>query len=319
MLAEWDAPPTAEGLVAAFLEDADQDETVEVGEIETRAFARQEGAGAPIRGTEDDQALEGYVAAYTDDEVAAVLVAAGPADRWAAVWPTFESIFAGLVFYAPQQAGPPPAVDRGDLRKGAAATATLAPDGTDVWVYESPGDELVVVDVMAETDWDPYLEVFDQAGDSINYDDDGGADLNPRLYLGLPASGRYEFHVTAFSGSGAYEIRVAGEEALDGGSLTYGETAEGDLEEGESELWTFEGAEGDTITISMIGYGDLEDTYLELYGPDWTQEVVDDDSGPDYFALIEEYRLAEDGTYRIVARAWGSDIGRYELALEQMP
>lgn len=101
----------------------------------------------------------------------------------------------------------------------------------------------------------------------------------------------------------------------EGRSIAYGETVQSALEEGKGEVWTFEGGVGDVVTISMIGLGDLADTYLELYAPDGTVLTEDDDSGDDYFALIEEYELPRSGTYHIVARAYSDQAGSYVLTL----
>jgi hypothetical protein len=112
--------------------------------------------------------------------------------------------------------------------------------------------------------------------------------------------------------------------------IYYGQVVEGFLtESGEMQPWEFYGLAGDIVTISMVGipedfddadleeevYVDLEDTFLELYGPGGTLVTDDDDSGENWFALIEEYELPEAGRYVIVARAWDIGIGPYELSL----
>lgn len=74
-----------------------------------------------------------------------------------------------------------------------------------------------------------------------------------------------------------------------------------------------EGAEGDLVTISMVGVGQM-DTSLELYGPDGTMLIADDDSGEDYAALIADYALPQAGVYRIVGRSLG-EPGPYTLSL----
>jgi hypothetical protein len=101
-----------------------------------------------------------------------------------------------------------------------------------------------------------------------------------------------------------------------GGSISYGQTVQGRIASpGAEESWTFNGTAGDTVTISMIGQGSFDDTYLELYGPGGNLLTDDDDSGDALSALIGYYVLPQTGTYRIVARAWGSDTGPYSLSL----
>lgn len=286
------------------------------GEIETRHFATQEGRGVALRWMEDDRALKAYLSAYLDEDVGAVLMAVSPEEQWDEAWPLFDAILSSLVFYPPLEV-----MERGGIELGASSTAVLDPGGTDMWTYQSPGDEYVTVDVVSMADWDPTLEILNEAGDVIAQDDDSGGNYNPRVMaLYLLAPGRYEIRVSSYSGYGEYQVTLSEAEAPGGGNLTYGETVQGHLEEvGEREVWAFEGSTGDVVIISMVGLEGITDTYLELYGPDGALLIADDDSGEEYFALIEGYELPQGGTYRIVARAFGSEVGEYELSLEKSP
>ena len=315
MVLNMGAEATAEGLLDVVLEDFGGGEEDRMGEIETRQFAEQEGVGVPLWWTEDGQALQGYLAAYLDEEVGAVLLAVSPEGDWDSAWPLFDAMMGSMLFYAPQES-----VERGGIEQGGVSTATIDPGGTDVWIYQSPGDEYVTIEVTALEDWDPTLEVLNEAGDSVAFDDDSGGDYNPRLTgLYLIAPGRYEIQVAAYSGHGEYQIGMSEAEAPGGGSIVYGATVESALELGEREVWTFEGTAGDIVNISMVGVGELTNTYLELYGPDGTLLIEDDDSGEEYFALIEAYELPESGMYRIVAQGFGGGLGTYELSLEKGP
>jgi len=101
-----------------------------------------------------------------------------------------------------------------------------------------------------------------------------------------------------------------------GGTISYGSTVSGNINfEDEEESWTFNGAAGDMVTISMTGSGSFDDTYLELYGPDGNEVAYDDDSGDGLSSLIYDFPLPQSGAYRIVARAFGSDTGPYTLTL----
>lgn len=305
----------AEGLLDFVLEGFATAEGQESGEVEPRSFASQEGLGVSLHWSEGGQPLQGYLAAYMDDQVGAIVLAASPEERWDEVWPLFDQMLRSMEFYTPLEA-----VQQGELELGEVVTATLAPGATDAWSYRSPGDEYVSIDVIAVGEWDPVLEVFNGAGDSMAFDDDSGGEYNPRLSsLYLPVAGTYEFRVSAYSGNGEYQLSLVGAEPPEGGSVNYGEKVQGLLVEGEREVWTFEGSAGDKVTISMVGLEGLTDTYLELYGPDGTLLAFDDDSGGNYSALIGEYELPQSGVYRIVARAYGGETGSYELSLEKEP
>ncbi|MCX7854669.1 MAG: hypothetical protein N2556_01600 [Anaerolineae bacterium] len=307
---------TAQSLLEGTLEGFRSQENAEVGEVETRRFARQEGVGVHLGWTEMDIPLKGYLAVYVDEEIVALLLAASPADQWETVWPQVDAILASAVFYAPQEATPEP---RGTLKRDVPAEATLKIGGIDEWTYCSPGDEYVNVEVGAQGGWDPFLEVFNEAGDSIASDDDSGGEFNPYIFgLHLTDPGCYAFRVSAYDGYGAYQIALRTGEPPGGGTISYGDTVESNLAQGEQETWTFEAQAGDAIRVSMVGSEGLTDTYLELYGPDDLLLVSDDNSGEGSFALIAGYMLPRAGTYRIVAQSYAGESGPYTLALEQV-
>lgn len=312
---EIGAEPTAQSMMDSLLEGFG--EGSEAGEIHTRRFARQEGLGATISSTEGGESMRGFVATYADGEVTFLALAAAPAAQWDAAWPVLDAILSTAVLYAPIDA-----IDRGDIGLGATETATLTPGGADAWTYRSSGDEWITVGVVATDDWDPMLEVFDESGESIASDDDGGEGLNPRLsFLHLEEPGRYELRVYPFSGHGGYQITVTAEEepAAGGGVIGYGETVSGVLTPSFPEHdWTFIGSEGDFVSISLEGTEELRDTYLELYGPGGEELTRDDDGGEGLFALISGYRLPQSGEYRIVARGFGRATGPYTLTLARM-
>jgi len=276
--------------------------------IETRRFATQQGAGAPIQLTADPS-TRGYVATYMDQDIAVVILVIGPSSRWDAIWPLMDATMSTMVFYPPVGS-----IIRGPIGPDRTETATLDPGGFDGWTYTSSGNEYVTIEITALGDWDPTLEVFGPNGESIGYNDDSSS-LNPALTdLYLLTGGDYEIRIGAFSGNGGYEVRLSSA-APGGGTIAYGETVEDELAQGDRDSWTFAGTAGDQVTISMEGVGSLTDTYLELYGPDGNELIRDDDSGEGFFALIENFTLPETGSYRIVARAFGGGSGPYRLIL----
>lgn len=106
---------------------------------------------------------------------------------------------------------------------------------------------------------------------------------------------------------------VPGEAMPAGGSLSYGDTVTGELNQTQDQ-WTFDGVAGDVVSIAMTS-PDF-DTYLELNGPDGQQVIVNDDGGEGLNSLIEEFALPTTGTYTIIARSFGDrGVGSYELSL----
>ncbi|MBN1954726.1 MAG: PPC domain-containing protein [Anaerolineae bacterium] len=212
--------------------------------------------------------------------------------------------------------------DRGEIAVGDTRLAQLpSAVSADFWTLDIVAGMAVTIDVVAEDrGWDPMLTVRDAAGEEIAFDDDGGEGLNPRLTGLFLGAGSYELWIEAYDGYGEYTLSVVEvTETSGGGWISYGETVFGEITDWQPEQWwEFEGRAEEVISISMIGRGDLIDTYLELYGPDGSFLTSDDDGGDGLFSLIDGYMLPETGHYRIVTRAYGSDVGEYELTLEQV-
>jgi hypothetical protein len=114
----------------------------------------------------------------------------------------------------------------------------------------------------------------------------------------------------------------------DAESIEYGDTVEGEISDDEPViLYTFEGSEGDVVTITMIDTsrsGEL-DPYIQLVNEDGDVLTDNDDHDdadlPDNFdSQITEFELEDDGTYIIVASRFGqengSSEGEYELTLD---
>jgi len=83
---------------------------------------------------------------------------------------------------------------RGELEPGdlLMADSTFA----DVWELTGAAGERVVIDVRSD-EFDTYLQLLDPAGIVIGEDDDSGGDLNSRIAIVLPATGRYRIVVNS--------------------------------------------------------------------------------------------------------------------------
>jgi hypothetical protein len=85
-------------------------------------------------------------------------------------------------------------------------------------------------------------------------------------------------------------------------TLQYGQTVDAALEDQGTASWTFNGAQGDVVTIVADG-GTNMDTYLTLTGPDGAVLVEDDDDGPGLNAMIEGVELPSSGVYTVEVRS----------------
>ncbi len=252
---------------------------------------------------------------YYDDKLAVTGLIGAPEEEWDRYGPIFKQMIASLDFQTPQ-----PVVEkgRGELAMDESREATLEGGTVDVWTFDNPGNTLVNVDLQPKDALlDPYLVVKDAEGNVVAANDDRssrgrGAGIEG-LWLSKP--GLYHFEVHAKSGAGDYDLSLssAKEEALQR-RIGYGETISDTLRgDSERHLWAFEGQAGDQVSILMDG--EQLDAYLELYAPDGTLLLRDDDSGGGTDARIE-LTLPQSGTYYILAYSVDPmEGGLYDLSL----
>jgi hypothetical protein len=105
-------------------------------------------------------------------------------------------------------------------------------------------------------------------------------------------------------------------------SIAYNQTVEGAFDQNIArEDYTFDGAQGDIVTITMRSTE--FDTFLTLYGPDGTQLRFNDNALPPTDSALYSYELPESGRYTIAAtsreaaESGGSNrgVGAYSLTL----
>ncbi len=323
ILEGMDVEPTSENLLDTMMGSFVSDEGGEAGQVETRQFASESGVGVPFTITDNDPALRGYIATYVNGMQGVVIVAIVPEDQWDAAWPAFDSIMSSMVFYPPQgpaALGESTPIQYGDVLMG------FIPDvgGQEVWTFDGfAGDVVTISMVGLDEDFDDtFLELYGPDGILLIDDDDSGEGWFALIEdYTLPETGEYAIVARAWGiDTGSYEISLTLEgEDVGGGTertIAYGDTVSAELTEDESRhFWAFNGTAGDVVTISAVGVGEFDDTFLELRSPDGDLLVDDDDSGDGWFALIEDFTLPETGTYEIMVRGFAGAVGEYDLTL----
>lgn len=196
----------------------------------------------------------------------------------------------------------------------------------DAWRFEGREGQRVRID-MTSSDFDTYLELFDENRVSLEQDDDGGAEgTDSRLTFTLPTTGAYVIEARAFAeATGAYSLSIAEvepdrlPESIAFGATLQGEIGEGDPRDGEDrgyDAFTFSGVEGQRIQAIMRS-GDF-DSLLQIgrAGGEFTHLAEDDDGLMEGTDSRLRFTLPEDGDYILRALPYGSDgEGLYALEL----
>lgn len=178
---------------------------------------------------------------------------------------------------------------------------------------------------------DPYLHVYDDAGNEIDWNDDGGEGLNSSLTFSPPYSGTFYIGAAAFSTNvGSYTLSVAEfvpppddypADMTTIGTLSPGGSVVGEIEVADDEDWFaiyMEAGISYAIDLEGVptGMGTLSDPYLYLYDEDGFEVAWDDDGGTDFNSRLA-YTPDFSGTYYIGASAFSSATGTYTLSAEE--
>jgi subtilisin family serine protease len=175
---------------------------------------------------------------------------------------------------------------------------------------------------------DPYLILFDDTGNFIAFDDDGGEDRDAAISYQAATTGRVFISAEAFdldTDMGTYEIAlttditdIAGDTSTTA-VLSLGDSIAGALEQaGDTDWYAVDVEAGQNYDFSLTRSGDtpMEDPRLILFDDTGNFITSDDDSGEDLDAAIS-YQAATTGRVFISAGAFDldTDMGTYEIAL----
>jgi hypothetical protein len=100
------------------------------------------------------------------------------------------------------------------------------------------------------------------------------------------------------------------------GAVEMGQTVTGTVDTFDDDGWTFEGSDGDEITVELVATDNDLDPQLYVYGPDegLIAENDDIDFANDNRNSRVEVTLPSSGTYTIIVSAFGEG-GAYELSV----
>lgn len=189
----------------------------------------------------------------------------------------------------------------------------------DLYTVTAQADQLLRV-ALESSEFDPYLEVVDAAGQVIAFDDDSGPDVNAYLLVALPATGTYQIRATTFESqtSGSYGLSYSLEpitwrnneiETLSPGDAQHPE------DNSSMDVYTIQASARRSLLISLNSYD--FDAFLQLVDPDGQVIAFDDDQGLRSDALLAVY-LERSGPYQIRVNTYdpegqGNYVMRYTL------
>ncbi|AHC14266.1 PPC domain-containing protein [Salinispira pacifica] len=193
--------------------------------------------------------------------------------------------------------------------------------------YQLSGEagDFISVEVVSN-DFDTVLQITDSRGNIIEDDDSPSDDwyYRSRLIYYFPEDESLALRVSSYSGNeeGSYILRSRvmdmdpPEDYPRGHTLSRGESILGMISPddetfdlGSGDVYSIEARAGEQIRITMES--DDLDSYLTLIAPDGGS-YSDDDSLGDYNAEIDIAAPA-DGTYQLIASAYGQNTGLYNL------
>ena len=190
--------------------------------------------------------------------------------------------------------------------------------------YELELEEDQTVQITLESDdFDTYLELYDEDGFFLDSNDDFDG-TNSQITYTADDDMTVIITVRSFAQDGPdgdYELSVEEVEVideLDGGVIELGNSVELEPNGASEIILTFEGTEGQAISIFVESAND-EDSVLSLEDPDGDEIARNDDGGLGWNPAIRRFQLPATGTYTIIITGLGESplFGELEVSLEE--
>ena len=200
-----------------------------------------------------------------------------------------------------------------------------------VVTFMGTAGQTVQIDMLS-SDFDAYLYLKDQNGNTLAHDDDGGGGRNARIIQTLSYSGMYQIYANTVgrgeTGSFTLQLRASDMQqmAQQGAGMAQqipiGTSVSGQLMPSDPtmpdgshyKLFTFMGTAGQTVQIDMIS--SAFDSYMYLRNQNGQSIAHDDDGGGGLNARITQ-TLPYTGMYQIVANTLASgQFGAFTVQLQ---
>lgn len=175
---------------------------------------------------------------------------------------------------------------------------------------------------------DPVLSLYDNEGEQIGGDDDGGDGFNSYLEFTAPSDGDYYLGASAFSqeATGGYTLAALAGDIPPDASTDASLSADGDYRDGvlspagDKDWYRIDLTEGQSLRIAVTSAegapNALADPYITIYGADGAQLAQDDDGGDGLNSWLE-FTAPSAGAYFLEVRGFVEEAGEgaYSIAI----
>lgn len=193
---------------------------------------------------------------------------------------------------------------------------------------------MIINVVVTPTDdqLDAVVDIIDADGNSIiggEVDDSFGEEVISDVVI--PADGTYNVSVRGFAGgSGPYELTYSemGEATSNtggsiptgegGGSISYGESATGEITSSDGNAWAFNASKGDFIDVTVEPYNEL-DVMVDVVDSAGNSLLIDGAVDASFdVEMVRVVPIPADGQYAVVVTGYDANAtGSYDLYLNE--
>lgn len=217
----------------------------------------------------------------------------------------------------------------------------------DEYVFAGQAGATVVID-MISTDLDPFVMLWNQAGQSLHSDDDGGEGLNSQLTFLLPYTGVYRIIANTYGGGerfGSYTLSLRlgsgaiasqpqpqpiGQPQAIGnpgtgtvlGMIGANQQVTGNLTTGDArydgkpyQAWGFQCSAGQAFQLDILS---TWDNYAYVFDPAGRLAARDDDGGDAGLNARINHTCQSSGVYRLIVSTFVASTtpGQYTLQVQ---